>query len=133
MKIPLGTYDFILELRYLEYYAVITAELKLGVSSQRDSLEPIYGLELGLMVSDKIGFWDRNVLGVKIFSIDSFVLRMNEVSYQRYFVGSLDGTRDNMFGPCMGLTVGVTMNASDRYLIQNMTPRLCPVDQKWSN
>ena len=133
MKIPLGTYDFILELRYLEYYAVITAELKLGVSSQRDSLEPIYGLELGLMVSDKIGFWDRNVLGVKIFSIDIFVLRMNEVSYHRYFVGSLDGTRDNMFGPCMGLTVGVMMNASYRYLIQNMTPRLCPVDQKWSN
>ena len=85
------------------------------------------------MVSNKIGFWGRKSFGITILSIDSFVLSMNEVSQQRYFVGYLDVTRDNMCGPCMGLKVGVIINSSEISLIKNMTPRLCPVDQKWSN
>ena len=85
------------------------------------------------MVSNKIGIWGRKFLGITIVSIVSFVLSMNELSQQRYFVGSLDVTRDNVCGPCMWLKVGVIMNSSEISLIKNMTPRLCPVDQKWSN
>ena len=46
LKILLGKYDLIVELGYLECYYIRNAEVNLGVSSHRDSLEPIYELEM---------------------------------------------------------------------------------------
>ena len=64
-----------------------------------------------------IGLWDEKVLGKMILSIYGFVIDVFEGKYLAYSIGSFDGTRDDVGGPCVGLEIRDIVTAYDIFLM----------------
>ena len=64
-----------------------------------------------------IELWDEKVIGIMILFIYGYVLDLFQGIDLIYFIGSFDGIRDDVDGPCVGPKIRYIMTTYDKSLM----------------